>query len=76
MLILSFSFLLLALGAFWLTTVHPARNVLRLRRTLVSFFLVLGALSLGLQFALDSQVDMHSSAQLSRGTAAGFAGNR
>ena len=49
MLILSFAFLLLAAGAAWLTSVHPARNVLRLRRTLVSFFLFLGVLSLGAQ---------------------------
>jgi|GEM_PF-3747169 hypothetical protein len=49
MLILSCAFLLLAAAAAWLTSVHPARNVLRLRRTLVSFFLFLGALSLGAQ---------------------------
>ncbi len=64
MLILSFAFLLLALGAFWLTSVHPARNVLRLRRTVVSFFLVLGVLSLGMQFALDPPFEMRKSAQL------------
>lgn len=56
MLILCFAFLLLAGGAFWLTGVHPARNVLRLRRTLVSFFLLLGLLSLALQLALHAPV--------------------
>jgi hypothetical protein len=56
MLILCFAFLLLAAGAFWLTSAHPARNVLRLRRTLVSFFLLLGLLSLGLQLALQAPV--------------------
>jgi hypothetical protein len=52
--ILSLACAVLALGAFWLTSVHPARNVLRLRRTLVSFFLLMGLLSLGLERALDS----------------------
>jgi hypothetical protein len=54
MLILSFAFLLLAGGAWWLTGVHPARNVLRLRRTLVSFFLILGLLSFGLQLSMQA----------------------
>ncbi|MFN7782492.1 MAG: hypothetical protein ACK5PG_07120 [Lysobacterales bacterium] len=57
MLVLCFAFLLLAGGAFWLTGVHPARNVLRLRRTLVSFFLLLGVLSLALQIALQAPVE-------------------
>ncbi len=57
MLIVCFACLLLAGGAFWLTGVHPARNVLRLRRTLVSFFLLLGLLSLALQLALNTPVD-------------------
>lgn len=47
MLMLSLAFLLLAAGAYWLTTVHPARNVMRMRRTLVSFFLLMGFVSLG-----------------------------
>lgn len=47
MLMLSLAFLLLAAGAYWLTTVHPARNVMRMRWTLVSFFLFMGFVSLG-----------------------------
>lgn len=76
MLILSFAFLLLALGAFWLTSVHPARNVLRLRRTVVSFFLVLGVLSLGMQFALDPPLEVRKSAQLLNGAGSAGAGSR
>lgn len=76
MLILSFSFLLLALGAFWLTSVHPARNVLRLRRTLVSFFLVLGVLSLGTQLALDPPVEARKAAFLMNGSGPSGAGSR
>lgn len=76
MLILSFSFLLLALGAFWLTSVHPARNVLRLRRTLVSFFLVLGVLSLGTQFALDPPIEARKSASLMNGSGPSGPGSR
>jgi hypothetical protein len=77
MLILSFVFLLLALGAFWLTSAHPARNVLRLRKTLVSFFLVLGFLSLGFQFVLDPPLGTRGSAlSLQAGGAASVTGSR
>lgn len=54
MVLLALTFLTLAVGSFWLTTVHPARNVLRLRWTLVSFFLVLGLLSLAVPLALQA----------------------
>jgi hypothetical protein len=76
MLILSLTFLLMAVGALWLTSVHPARNVLRLRRTLVSFFLVLGALSLALQFALHPPLDTRPAAALTLGVSAGASGSR
>jgi len=54
MMLLALAFLSLAVGSFWLTTVHPARNVLRLRWTLVSFFLVLGLLSIAVPLALQA----------------------
>jgi hypothetical protein len=76
MLVLSLAFLLMAVGALWLTSVHPARNVLRLRRTLVSFFLVLGALTLGLQFALHPPLDARPASVLSLGASAGVSGSR
>jgi hypothetical protein len=54
MILLASTFLMLAAGAFWLTSVHPARNVLRLRWTVVSFFLVLSAISMVVPIALRS----------------------
>ncbi|WP_395792162.1 hypothetical protein [Aquimonas sp.] len=57
MLMLSFAFLLLAVGAYWLTTVHPARNVMRMRWTLVSFFLLMGFASFGTGLMLSAHSD-------------------